>query len=224
MGSEQFLQKFFHTHHYFLIFHPMIGNKLVSLAFVAVALVTAQAMTVAAHDLGGSVSGSALASVQGSLNSQHGLKLGHLSTDAKAALKAKHQAEVKDNDDRDDKNDDKKTPKKKLDGPCMSTAVDVRDTAMINAYDSYSVSVKAALTARRAALKAAWLIADTEAREDAVLKAWVDFRASLRAARRTLHDARSKAWEIFKEIRKTCGGGKEANEKPASGDAVDAQL
>ena len=202
----------------------MIGNKLLSLAFVAVALVTAQAMTVAAHDLGGSVSGSALASVQGSLNSQHGLKLGHLSADAKAALKAKHQAEVKDKDHRDDKNDDKKTPKKKLDGPCMSTAVDVRDTAMINAYDSYSVSVKALLTTRRSALKAAWLVADADAREDAVLKAWVDFRTSLKTAKQTFKEARQKAWDTFKDTRKTCGGGKEANEKPASGDAVDAQL
>lgn len=190
----------------------MIRNKLISLALVVVAVFTAQAMTVAAHDLQGSATSS--------VSAEHGLKLGHLTTDAKAALKAKHQVDVQDKDE-------KQAPKKKLDGACMSAAVDVRDTAVLNAFDAYSVSVKSALTARRTALKAAWLVADAEDREDAVVKAWVDFKASFGTAKRTLRDARNNAWTTFKASRKTCGGEKSdhnAEVRGRSGMSLDIQL
>ncbi len=93
-----------------------------------------------------------------------------------------------------------------VDGACMSSAVDKRDTAVIAAFDTFTASVKAALTKRKDDLKAAWALTDATARKTALRTAWQNFTKSHKSARDAYRVARQAAWKQFKTDSKTCKG------------------
>ena len=94
---------------------------------------------------------------------------------------------------------------KPLDIACMQNAVEKRDNAVISALDGYHATVRAALVARRDALKAAWAVTDPDARAKAINSAWDAFRGTWRNAAHTLNAARKSAWDQFNTDRKACG-------------------
>ena len=96
---------------------------------------------------------------------------------------------------------------------CAQTAVEKRDNAILAGFTTYSDSVKIALTARRDALKAAWGLVDKIARKEAVRKAWNDYSAVVKTARKTFNLARKDAWKQFKADKKTCNVHIEDGEK-----------
>lgn len=113
--------------------------------------------------------------------------------------------------DKEDEKDDEKDEKdsdlvKKVDLVCMQTAVEKRDNAVIGAMDTFYNNVKTALTARRDAVKAAWGVADRDARKDAIRKAWKDFKGTWKSEKKALKKAKKVAWKQFKADKSTCGG------------------
>jgi acyl-CoA reductase-like NAD-dependent aldehyde dehydrogenase len=87
----------------------------------------------------------------------------------------------------------------------VSTAIEVRENAIIAAHDAFAVSLKSALTVRRDALKAAWNIADKTARETARKAAWTTFKTSSQAAHTAMRTARVAAWTTFNTSAIVCG-------------------
>jgi len=87
---------------------------------------------------------------------------------------------------------------------CAQTAVEKRDNAVLAGFTTYSDGVKVALTARRDALKAAWGIVDKIARKVAVKKAWIDYSAAVKTARKAFKLATKNAWKQFNEDKKAC--------------------
>lgn len=92
-----------------------------------------------------------------------------------------------------------------LDLACVASAVDKRDTAVDNAWNTYSAAISSALTTRRDALKAAWVLTDVTARRTAVKAAWTSYSAAHRTAWNTWTAARRAAWKQFATDRKACG-------------------
>lgn len=92
-----------------------------------------------------------------------------------------------------------------LDLPCMVTAVDKRDTAVIAAWDTFSTSYKAALVARRDALKTAWNDTNKNTRRASVRNAWKAFRNTKKSTWRTRRSAIGAAWRQFNADRRACG-------------------
>lgn len=91
-----------------------------------------------------------------------------------------------------------------VDIACAKTAVAKREAALIAAVDAHYVSVKAAMTARAAALALAWGETDAKTREAAIKKAHENFRVSVKAARKTLRSSQKAAWQTFKADAKAC--------------------
>lgn len=93
-----------------------------------------------------------------------------------------------------------------IDAACMKTAIDKRETAVINAIDAFNASLKSAHTARKSALMSAWDKTERKERRKAQLEARKAFKDSAKSARETLRDARKSAWETFGTDAKACGG------------------
>ncbi len=92
----------------------------------------------------------------------------------------------------------------RVDLPCMQTAVEKRDNAIISAWDALSASIKTALETRRDALKSAWGISDPKERRKAIKKAWTDFSKAKKESARTFNQARKAAWKQFRTDAKAC--------------------
>lgn len=92
----------------------------------------------------------------------------------------------------------------KYDGACMSAAVDKRETAIITAFDTFSASMKTALTARKDALKTGWTQTTTDTRKSSLKTAWQAFQQSQKSARETFRKSRQAAWKQFRTDAKTC--------------------
>lgn len=107
-----------------------------------------------------------------------------------------------------------------MDGACVSAAVDKRDTALISLFSAFNTSVSTALTTRKDALKAAWLLTETSAREAALKAAWKAFNMTIRSARQTFKTAKKTAWETFKSEARACG----TSSADPSGESADNQL
>lgn len=90
-------------------------------------------------------------------------------------------------------------------GICVATAVNKRDTAMIVAHDAFSAAVKAALTARKDSLVAAWTNGTKETRA----AAWTKFKTDMKNAHNKMRTDRKAAWSTFETEAKNCG----ANDK-----------
>lgn len=96
--------------------------------------------------------------------------------------------------------------RKQVDGACMSSAVDKRDTAIVTAFDAFAASTKTALTTRKDALKAAWALTDTAQRQTALKAAWKTFTTSHKSAREAFRTAKKAAHQQFRTDAKTCKG------------------
>jgi len=92
-----------------------------------------------------------------------------------------------------------------FDPVCMQNAIEKRDTALIVGIDAYVAAIKTALTARKDALKAAWLITDKTQRRSALKTAWKNFRTARDQARKDWKSAKRTAWKTFYADRKACG-------------------
>ena len=104
----------------------------------------------------------------------------------------------------------------------MSAAVSKRDGAIIAALGTYYTSVNSALTTRKTALTAAWLITDPKQREAAIKAAHEAFKGTWKKARNTMNDARKAAWKTFQTDAKACKAPPSASDAGAQG--TDAQL
>ncbi len=110
--------------------------------------------------------------------------------------------------------------KKNVDGACMVTAVDARDTALMGAWTTFSTSATAALSTRKDALKAAWALTDTAQRNTAIKTAWAAYTKAVKTARNTFKTAKKSAWKTFKTAAKAC----KQPSADASGESSDGQL
>lgn len=107
-----------------------------------------------------------------------------------------------------------------LNAPCIQSAVDKRDTAIIAAVDAYSSATKSAISARKDALKAAWAQTDRKTRRDAIAVAWKNHKDAAKTANKAYRQARLDAWKNFNTDRKSCG--KSATSDDSTGQGVDA--
>jgi len=87
---------------------------------------------------------------------------------------------------------------------CATTAVDVREKAILASFTAYSTEVTAALTKRGTALVAAWSNPNGAARRAARNTAWSDYKVALKTAKANLKNAKGKAWSTFKASSKAC--------------------
>ncbi len=87
---------------------------------------------------------------------------------------------------------------------CMQTAVDKRDTAVINALVTYTNAWRTSLEIRRTELKAAWGLQIQSERSRAINAAWKKFREARKEQRRTFREERKNAWRQFKTEAKAC--------------------
>lgn len=92
---------------------------------------------------------------------------------------------------------------------CIAAAVNKRDSAMIVAHDAFAASVKAALTARKDGLVAAW----TNGNKDARNAAWTKFKTDMKNAHEKMRSDRKAAWATFYTESKACGTVKQDNGK-----------
>ncbi|HYU64901.1 MAG TPA: hypothetical protein VEK36_01360 [Candidatus Paceibacterota bacterium] len=98
------------------------------------------------------------------------------------------------------------TPKPQLDPACMVTAVDKRDTSLINAFDTRSAQYRKALDTRKEALKAAWALTDIKDRNTALRVAWNNYKWAVRDARHAWAKDRNAAWQQFRTDAIQCHG------------------
>lgn len=87
---------------------------------------------------------------------------------------------------------------------CVQTAVDVRDNAIIAAWDVQYPAIKTALQTRQAALKSAWAQTETKVRREAIKSIWDVYKNTVKSARTTMKTAHKAAWTKFEADRKAC--------------------
>lgn len=87
---------------------------------------------------------------------------------------------------------------------CMQSAVDMRDNAIIAAWDVQYPAVKTALQTRQASLKAAWMQTDTKMRKEATKSAWNAYKNSAKSARGAMKASTKAAWSKFEADKKVC--------------------
>jgi len=95
--------------------------------------------------------------------------------------------------------------KKTINVACIQTAIETRDSAIINAVSAHASAQTSALSTRKTALKTAWAITDQKARREALRNAWKAFTTASQSARKTFRDAQHAAWKKFNTDRKACG-------------------
>ncbi|OGI72042.1 hypothetical protein A3J61_01540 [Candidatus Nomurabacteria bacterium RIFCSPHIGHO2_02_FULL_38_15] len=94
---------------------------------------------------------------------------------------------------------------KVVDIACAQTSVEARDTAIISAFDAYSVAIKTALEARKVAVKDAWAKTTSSERANARRIANQAYNTASKEAHRALNSARKTAWDTHKSDMKKCG-------------------
>jgi hypothetical protein len=87
---------------------------------------------------------------------------------------------------------------------CIISAVEKRETAIINAHDSLSTAIKTSLEKRKTALVAAWGKTASKERRQARLAAWNAFRSGQKTARQAHLSAVKSAWKQFKTDARAC--------------------
>ncbi len=86
---------------------------------------------------------------------------------------------------------------------CMQTAVDTREAAIVEAFDTLSEDIGAALAARKTALHDAWGITERTDRNKAIKAAWTTWKSAHKEAHKDLKADRKAAWDTFKTTAKT---------------------
>ena len=89
---------------------------------------------------------------------------------------------------------------------CAQNAIEKRETAISSAVDQYATAWKAALSARKNALKDAVGLTDKKARKEAVKKAWEEYRKARRTVNKTFEVTKRDAWKQYRKDAKACGG------------------
>jgi len=120
-------------------------------------------------------------------------------------------------------NSDNSGANRTVDAVCVSTAVGVREDALLATWSKFDDAITAVFTARKTALIAAWALPDATARKRAVKDAWATAKKSRREATKTYRTERKAAWRTFKAAAKACGGtaGSEASgETDSSAESV----
>lgn len=93
---------------------------------------------------------------------------------------------------------------KTFDGTCVAAAVTVRDTAIMNAAETFNTAWQTALKTRMSDLVAAWKITNQHDRDVALQRAWKTYNDAWRTARKAFQKARTQAWTTYNKTRKTC--------------------
>lgn len=93
---------------------------------------------------------------------------------------------------------------KKIDLVCIQNAIEKRENAIIVAFDKKAVAIKAALEARKNALKEAWTKPTRKERLTARLAAWKNFRTAKWQIQKTYQTEVKSAWKTFNTERKNC--------------------
>lgn len=110
-----------------------------------------------------------------------------------------------------------------FDPTCIQNAIEKRDAAIILAFDKFASSIKAALEARKTALKDAFAKTDKKERRAAIKKVWNDWKIALKNNRANLTKEKKAAWQQFKTDQKSCKG-IDALAEDGTKEGVDAQL
>ncbi len=103
---------------------------------------------------------------------------------------------------------------------CMQNAVDKRDSAIILAVDTFSSSIKSALSTRKDAFKAAWGQSNKVDIRLGLRTAWDAYSKSAKEARRALNAARKAAWTQYRTDARAC----KPSVEDKSNEGADTQL
>lgn len=99
---------------------------------------------------------------------------------------------------------------------CVSAAVDVRETALGDAATKYATvyaeALKAAYTARAAALKTAYATGNNVKIKNGIKAAWADFGIAVKTAGRDWKTDRQVAWTAYGKAVKACKAPAVAND------------
>jgi len=87
---------------------------------------------------------------------------------------------------------------------CAKTAVEKRETTIINAFNTFSSSVTSNLSIRQTDLSAAWDITDNAMRRTAINNTWSKSKVANSVSRQILKKSRIQAWKDFSTARKAC--------------------
>jgi hypothetical protein len=90
----------------------------------------------------------------------------------------------------------------RVDNSCVAEAIEVREEALMAAFEEYYGSVYTALTERKTALVEAWNIDKVKDRTTAVKAAWKTWRTDNKTAHTQLRKDRKAAWDTFKKTAK----------------------
>ncbi len=95
-----------------------------------------------------------------------------------------------------------KVKKSNVNLSCMQTAVETRETALLDGFGEFHDAVEESLTKRKAALKTAWGINKVSDRAKAIKTAWIAWKKDHKSALSELRADRKAAWETFKSTAK----------------------
>ena len=87
---------------------------------------------------------------------------------------------------------------------CSQTAMDTRDSVAADGQATLNTAMKAALSTRIAATKAAWALTDTTARTTALKAAWQAYHDAVKAAHDAHKVSQKTAEQAFHDAMKTC--------------------
>jgi hypothetical protein len=97
----------------------------------------------------------------------------------------------------------------RLNTSCVQGAIEERDSAIMEGFESYTTMISSALAIRKDALKAAWTSQTAAGRKRASYEAWTQYRSSVHTATKQWKSARESAWRTFKIDLRKCGPGAE---------------
>jgi hypothetical protein len=89
---------------------------------------------------------------------------------------------------------------------CIQDALETRDEAIMDAFDTYHTSAKAILQTRITDLKSAWEQPKGTYRKADIKDVWTTYRNELRAARKEFKLDKKVAWDAFKKAKASCRG------------------
>jgi|GEM_PF-5413569 len=88
---------------------------------------------------------------------------------------------------------------------CIQTAIDKRDSAILDAFDLYHDEIVAVIKVRTVALTEAWSLSDRKARKEALKIAWYEYKTNHMKAVNTWRTTKRSAWNLFYSGRRLCG-------------------
>ncbi len=105
--------------------------------------------------------------------------------------------------------------------PCTQQAIATRETALVNAFTTYSSAIQSAYVTRQGSLQSAWTIQDKDTRQNAIQNVWKSFKASTKTAKLNVRNARRTAWKNFKDAAKSCNA---TSTDPGGGESADTSI